>query len=346
MLDRTVIERVLRAGIQAPSGDNSQPWSFSIDGNVIIVRCHPELDHPILNVDDRGTYIATGALIENMVIAARDEGLAASVHLFERDGETARIVLSYEGDKGHELRNAIDARHTHRGPYDTVIKKEVLRSVDVEPFEHTRLALITEPERIRAIADAAVAMEETALHTQKLHYLFFKSILWDSHHNEAGESGLYIKTTELPPPVQLLFRAIRHWPIMRVLRTVGLPKVAASQNARIYASSGAVAAIFVDRTEREDFVAAGRTMQRVWLAAVRAGLAAQPLAGLIYLAEYVDRTDDDDIDPSLKVGIRKARERMRKATGEGRSTLAMLLRIGVPLRPATARTRRKVPNIL
>lgn len=346
MIDRDVLHRILSLGVKAPSGDNTQPWSFVIDGDVIIVRCHPELDHPILNVDARGTYLATGALIENIVIAAREEGLESSVRLFEREGETARIVLSYGQIKGHDLFSAIADRHTHRGPYEVTLPKGHEDALRVGTEEHCKIKIITDAKKIRTIADASVAMEEAALSTQKLHYHFFRSIIWKAHENERGDTGLFIKTTELPPPVQGLFRLIRHWGIMRLFHYLGLPAMAAKSNAEVYASSGAIAAISVDRTEPRDFIAAGRCMQRVWLSATKHNMAAQPLAGLIYLAEYVARTDDPDFDPGLKKKILTARENLRAISNEEQGTIAMLLRIGVPRKAASARSRRRPPAIV
>ncbi|TSC63564.1 MAG: hypothetical protein Athens041674_53 [Parcubacteria group bacterium Athens0416_74] len=346
MIDRDVISRILHAGVQAPSGDNSQPWSFKIDGDAIIVLCHPQMDHPVLNVDARGTYLATGALIENMVIAARHEGLDASVRYFERDGETARMVLSYGSEKGHHLYPAIANRHTHRGAYETPLDASSLELLTVETEEHCRMTLITKPAAIRRIAEASTLMEETALSIKKLHYLFFKSLLWSVRENESGTPGLFIKTTELPAPVQGMFRVIRHWPLMRIFHVLGLPKAAAKSNAEVYASSGAIAALFVTRTEPQDFIAAGRCMQRIWLSATHAGLSAQPLAGLIYLAEYVARTDDQEIGAELKQRIRAARKVLSDTTEERGDTMAMMLRIGIPKQHASSRSKRRPPVIL
>lgn len=346
MPERAIIDRILHAGVQAPSGDNTQPWSFRIEEGSIAIHAHPELDHPVLNVEGRGTWLATGALIENIVIAAQHEGYEAAVRLFERDGETARISFAPAREKGHRLHSAIEKRHTHRGAYAASLSPEELAALRVHAEEECRIELIDEPHDISAIAQAAVAMEESALRTKKLHYHFFRSILWNSSDNAAGKTGLYIRTTELPPPVQALFRLIRHWPIMRVFSLLGLPRLAAAQNAAVYASSGAMAAIILKRTEPRDFIAAGRCMQRVWLAATEAGLAAQPLAGLIYLEEYVRRTDDAEFDEAMRQRIYTARGIMRAASREGSDTMAMMLRIGVPKSGATARSKRRKPTII
>lgn len=70
MISREVIQKILEAGAQAPSGSNSQPWRFEVAGGTISIIMLPEKDHPILNFRNRGTLLAHRALIENIVIAA------------------------------------------------------------------------------------------------------------------------------------------------------------------------------------------------------------------------------------------------------------------------------------
>ncbi len=133
---------------------------------------------------------------------------------------------------------------------------------------------------------------------------------------------------------------------MRIFRTLGLPKMAARSNAAVYGRSGAIAAVVLDRTEPEDYLSAGRCMQRIWLEATHEGLAAQPLAGLLYLAQYADRTSDPDISPKLRVRIRSANDAIHDIAAPHGGVIAMLLRIGRPIAPATARTKRRAPKII
>lgn len=345
MIEKQRIERIITAGICAPSGDNSQPWSFHIESNTIDVFAHPDEDHALLNIEGRGTYLATGALIENMVVAAGYEGLSAYVALFPEAGTTARITLSEQRSRGHHQYDAIHARHTHRGVYDTRRNAPVdaLKSIR-EP--HCKVVILTDRTAIRTIAHGVSVMEETALSVRKLHALFFDSIIWDKDDNASGAPGLFIRTTELPAPIQGLFRLIRHWPVQQVCNMLGLPKLAAKSNADVYERSAALLAVIVDRTEAEDFINAGRCMQRAWLELTARGLAAQPLAGLLYLAEYLERTSDEDFKPSIVLRARDARATIEDTLGVAHGSIAMLMRCGYPHAPATARSCRRAPRFV
>lgn len=66
-------QRLVRAGSLAPSGDNLQPWSFTTENNSLLVGHDPDRDHALFNVRDLASYIALGAVLENIAIAATKE---------------------------------------------------------------------------------------------------------------------------------------------------------------------------------------------------------------------------------------------------------------------------------
>lgn len=343
MIERERIERIVSTGVHAPSGDNSQPWSFHIEHDVLDIFAHSDEDHAILNIDARGTYLAIGALIENIAISAEHDGLSAYVVLFPDDKTAARITFIESSASGHRLYDAIRARHTHRGPYGLPESPPVASLKHIhEP--HCTVEVVTDEHAIRAIAQSVSVMEEVALATRKLHRLFFDSILWDAKANSTGAPGLFIKTTELPKPIQVLFRLIRYWPVQRFFNALGLPKAAAGANAAVYERSAAIVAILVKDTQAEDYIHAGRCMQRAWLQLTAEGFVAQPLAGLLYLAEYLERTEDADFDSTLAARALAARTSIEEQLGAARGGVAMLLRCGHPLAPATARSKRRAPR--
>ena len=62
---------VLELARWAPSGDNSQPWRFSVDGqDRITVYGHDTRAHCVYDLDGRPSQISLGALIESIAIAA------------------------------------------------------------------------------------------------------------------------------------------------------------------------------------------------------------------------------------------------------------------------------------
>lgn len=346
------IDEIITAGTLAPSGDNSQPWSFAATDNSIALHMHPEKDHALLNVDAGGTLLASGAALENMCIATRALGYTPDVVLAPdaTDDTIATISLRPAADSPHSgLFEAVPARHSNRSAYKTdPLGPDFFARIRAaaSEYESATLCVVNSRENISRIATASSAMEEIALQDAQIHRLFFGSILWSHDAHMAGEPGLHIRTLELPPPVQALFRILHWWPLVRVLNLLGFAKLAAKGNAQVYASSGAIAGIVVPNRSPRRMLQAGRLMQRVWLEAVAAGYAAQPLAGLLYLAEAV-RRDEDLIAPQLARRAIAADNAIHEALGvAAQDTVVMLLRIGVPLREPTDVSRRAAPRLL
>lgn len=338
------ILKILAEAVWAPSGDNSQPWSFKISENVVDIFAHPEKDHPLLNVDSRGTLLAIGALAENIVICSPAQGLSAKVEGL-RDARVVRVVFSEATTITHPLAHAVRERHTNRGPYtDVPPSSEFLSFLEevAKSYPPCAVRVVSEREKVQRIAKAASMMEKTALLTPELHRLFFESIIWEKDKNIRGEEGLYIKAMELPAPVQLLFGALRSWRVTRALNKLGFASAAAASNARTYARTGAMLAVVVPDMSPKTVIMAGRGMQRIWLEAVAHGFAAQPLAGLLYAAQYV-KAGGSIIDRKLASEVLEAKEAIHDSFGIKSGEVAMMLRVGTPLRPSSARSGRRAP---
>lgn len=339
------IEEILRMAVTAPSGDNSQPWWFHVEDDILDVHLYPARDNRILNFELSGSYIAMGALIENIVIAASSKSLSSVISLFpdQKAPElVARISFASENVKADTLVAVMGERTTNRKPYEKKpIPADVLRELS---SLGKQVRIIENRPKIDDIANASSIMERVALETEAIHKLFFESITWSEEEERAKGMGLPIKTTELPPPIQLLFRAIRHWRVTKVLNHVGLSFLAAKANAQTYRSSAAVGIILAERFDKYSYIDAGRIFQRTWLTATKYGLAFQPVTGLLFLAQRVNAGKTEVFDPKHIPMIRTAYKTVLDAFAVETGVPAMLFRIGYADAPS-ARTTRKAPEI-
>lgn len=72
------VEQILDLARWAPSGDNTQPWRFEIvDDRHLIVYAFDTREHCVYDLDGHPSQIALGALLETIVIAASAHGLRA-----------------------------------------------------------------------------------------------------------------------------------------------------------------------------------------------------------------------------------------------------------------------------
>ncbi len=294
------VKKILTAAVAAPSGDNSQPWRFVVHDNSIEFHYLPERDNPIFNYEKGGTLIAIGAALQNAELEARAQGYTPNA-IFNEGGGSCVAVMRLTGGgnlnviQGH-MREAIFKRHTNRRAYEKIPLSREMRETILSPLisgsADPKLFLIESQEAMEEVSRALTTMEETALGNQTMHKLFFSSIFWSETRNRAGEQGLYIKTLELPPPVQALFWLLKYWHFARFLSSVGFPKFVARTNAQQNASASAFGMITAPQLRRVTYLETGKMLERVWLLVAAQGLSLQIVTGITFLARSIIHNPD------------------------------------------------------
>lgn len=158
-------EFLLRYAVLAPSGHNTQPWTFRILEEGVEVRPDYTRRLPIADPADRELMISIGAAITNFRVAAAHFGFETTV-LYEDDG--AMIALRETCNPDESLRQlfpAITQRHTNRTeferrPIDPDILDRICGVVDeseltrfIAPTERARTAELVEEADRRLLAD-------------------------------------------------------------------------------------------------------------------------------------------------------------------------------------------------
>lgn len=339
------IRKILEAGIQAPSGSNSQPWKFKVTGNNIQIRALYEKDHPILNFHNRGTFVAHGALIENVLIAARVLGFDAKLHVFP-SGINSNVIANIDLGKAEPVDNplfeSINIRATNRKPYKIVPltleqKNEILSTA--KEIGEGEVVLVDDPEKLKILGKASSTNEIVMLENKVLHALFFNEIVWTKQEEEKRKTGFYIKTLELNPPQEMAIKLFKHWSIMNMGNKLGVAKGIAKTNAKVYSSASAIGVIVV-HDQDEDFLQAGRLMERIWLKATKLGLDFHPVTGILYLWQRVKSGDSAIFSETHKNLVKTAYESIAKIFNvENDRCIAMLFRLGYGAEPSARSIR-------
>lgn len=349
-----IIKKIIDAGIRAPSGENCQPWRFEISGNEILLFNLPERDSSLYGWGQRSSYLAHGALLENMSIAASALGYDANIVLFPNPSQTnlvAHVTLSPVQPKNESLYPAIAKRATNRKPYKkiplTVDQKAALVDAGESFDSDCRFILVEEDEQRKKIAKLASRNEKIIFGNKSLHSFFFGHINWTKEEDDEKSIGFYIKTLELPPPVETAFKIIKKWSVMRILNKLGFSSFVAGANSSIYGASSAIGVVLVSRNTPEDFIHAGRLTERIWLTATSLDLSVQPLAGLIYLMHRIRANEIQDFSPAQVKIIKDAYKGIETVLDirDNNSMIAMMFRIGTDGEPS-ARSPRLRPHIM
>lgn len=338
---KDIIKNILEYAVQAPSGNNSQPWKFRVTGNKIYIFNVVDNDVTPYNFDQKGSYIAHGALVENISIIAPHYGYDAHIELFPDAGQPNIVaVVTLEKREKRTLNEEslfeyIPLRATNRRVYKEMPlvpehKEEILKTAKEVP-DGGEIKLIDARNEMRDLAQALGLHERLIFENKMIHDIVFSHMLWSEKENAMKRRGLYIKTKfpDMPSVLLPLMKLFGHWSFVRIINKIGFPKKIQQQSAASCVSSSALCAILADHDANENFLMSGRLFQRIWLKATKLGLSIQPVTGIPYLARRILLAGKTDGFSQEQVDlIRKANEIIHHIVNKNKKTIIMIFRIG------------------
>lgn len=348
------IKKILEVAVNAPSGENSQPWRFEVGGNKIHIFNIQERDQSLYNFEQKGSLVAHGALIENISIAAPFFGYSAKIDLLPDNNNFSFIAtislneLLLNQQKDESLYSCIVKRTTNRKPY----KKTPLSGEQLKDLKNTaneigegEIIFVQDSKKMKGVARAGSVNEQVMFGNKFIHNFFFEHINWTEKEELEKRLGFYIKTLELPLPVRVALKLFRHWPIMNLLNKIGLNKIIAKANAVNYANASAMVAFTVKSSAPRDFIIAGRVMQKLWLKITKMNLNAQPIAGMLFFMQAIIGGETDKFAPFQVELIKNAYEKIKNVFGINNKIPVMILRVGYGGEP-TAKSLKKPPEVV
>lgn len=350
---KETIEKILTLAINAPSGDNSQPWRFEVKDNSIFVFNLPKSDNPILNINQRGSYIGHGGLLENISIAATKFQLQAQLELFPDEGQkdlVAKVVLCDSHVETDPLFPYLSQRHTNRRKYKNIkmtleqtnaLQQEIIK---IGQENKVKLIFIDDDEEKKLIGRAMSSIEEIILQHKDLHALLFKDIIWSKKVFAKLKKGFYIGTMEFNLMQKLVFFLASNWQRAIWLNKLGLAKMVAKEDAKLYSSGAAVGAIIIPEDTKENFIFAGRAMERVWLKATALGLAFHPVSALCFARLRIVAGSGDVFNNAQTEKILNNYQVLHDLFNVGNNLIAMSFRIGFAP-PVRAKALKSQPDI-
>lgn len=325
------IEKILDLARWAPSGDNSQPWRFHVEGDKVRVEVRVEPDNIYEFNNGQPTLIAAGGLIETMRIAASAFGRTLS-YAYEGEGNGAHVIdVTLKQDSkavASALLGAILTRRTLRGPYSrkplseedkAALAAAISKELDLVWWESTA-------ER-RQVSKISAMATDLRLRLEAAYHVHQKVIDWDNKYSStgipAGALGLSAMTLMLMRPL------MKSWHRMdffnRYLGGTLMPRVEMDLRPGINCAAHFG---FISRKDVDDvpeFLAAGAALQRFWLTAESRGIQLQPNFAPICFSR-------EDVDVGSESSMPKRQEVLRAAvaslTGGDPKRLLVLGRVG------------------
>ena len=345
---KEVITEILKMAVNAPSGDNSQPWRFEVSNDEIKVFNVPEKDTSLYNYNQNASLIALGGLVENIKIALSRYGYISSIDLLpEGSGSNLVAVLSLEMSKrfNDPLYSYIQERVSNRKVYKIEVlsvdhKRELLKTGS--SLADISIKLVDDREEIEKLANAVSVNERIVLENKQLHSFLFSHITW-SEKEDRNKKGFFIKTLELKGPQILTFKLLRHWKILKILNKIGVSVLVSRENAKLYKQSSAFIAIIANDDSSVSFLKSGMLMQKFWLTATKLRLGVQPVTGVLFLHHRI-KIGDRELHNKHITLVESAYSKIDSIFGANGKPITMMFRVGYADR-ASFKCLRREPEI-
>lgn len=300
MIAKEELQEIIMAGIRAPSGDNTQPWSFTVLDNTVNLFHIPEE-----NTSAKSTVpyfydsacVAHGALIENMVIAAAHRDYHAEVKPFpsEKDPNFIATLIfnKSEGslEKEASLYPYIGERRSNRTRYlETPLsqtEKNILLQV-VDKNNDIEMRLIEDRKMLIKISSNLVQSLIIMLKQKTLHKFFFAHIVWNKKEENTARA-IFAPALALTTFQSLGMRLIKFYPILLVLYYMGTLRFAMRSEFLRFVKSGAIAVLTAKGSTSLEHLNMGRVVERMWLTATQENIAFHPCTATLYLYYNLER---------------------------------------------------------
>ena len=290
-----ILEQILDMARWAPSGDNTQPWRFEVlDASRIVVHGFDTRTHCVYDLTGRPSQMSIGALLETMSIAA-------SRHAKRM---IARRRIEMPDDKP-----TFDIEFLHDSSLqpDPLADHVVQRSVQRRAMKIRRLSATEKQALEVSVADtcSVVWMESGAERLQMARLMFANAKLrlttpecyrvhkdiieWNARYSEDRVPD---QALGVDPLTTRLMKFVMHdWDRVqffnKFLAGTVMPRIAMDFVPGIACGAHFVLKLPAVPETIDDFILAGRAMQRFWLTSTRLGLFMQPEMTPLIFGGYV-----------------------------------------------------------
>jgi hypothetical protein len=337
MINIDTIKLLVQSGLKAPSADNSQPWHFEWDGNVLSVKYDfVRVKGRTFPANSPATLLSLGTVIENILYISESYNISAelswSPDMISEESSGAKISLQPINSvelSTTSINHPIFKRHTNRFAYHkTALPKQMMSEVIQLSEGSAQLLIIDSKPLVRELGQLIKIASEIRFQTKEVHEWLGESLRFTKEDVKKAD-GLDIRTLALPPGGSMFLKFISNWKRMKVLNHIGVYRLLAKIDAAPVKIAPAIVAIIAPPTP-QGAVDAGRLLCKSWTFLNTKGVAIHPY---YVIADQLTRLEAGTIPKKLteKACYLKQQCTQALSLGEG-ETLHMLLRMGYPKR--------------
>lgn len=294
-MERTlsVAERVLDLARWAPSGDNTQPWSFELlSGERFVVHGRDTRAESVYDLNGHASQLAIGMLLETIGIAATRFGRRAEIVRRPNLPETTlvfNVALVSSDMPEHPAAAYIEKRTVQRRAMSTkpLTRQEQLELEAALPAGYGVLWLTRASERLR-VARLMFLNDKLRFTIKEAYETHKRVIKWKALTSDYGIPDAAVGLD--PITTRLMQWMMKKWERINFanrylagtlsprLQLALVPGVACAAHFLIVAAQAP--------QDSDARIAAGRVIQRFWLTATKLGLLTQPEITPLIFSKY------------------------------------------------------------
>jgi tRNA A37 threonylcarbamoyladenosine dehydratase len=352
------IDEIVKAAIKAPSGGNSQAWSwYYLNGNLFLFH-DINRSKSLLDFDGIASYVSFGAACENLILKANQIGLNVNLIPFPLKHELRMVcqfeflrepINSNQSDYNH-LVTEIDNRITNRTISERkIIKPELLLDLKniANSIDGVEMQVFDSPLQLESLAHIISTVERLRMMDKRGHADFVKEIRWTEEENELKRDGIDLNTVDITAAERAGFIVAKNWEVVNTLKNWKKGTAFEKLTKKTVLQSSAMCLISMPEYSPISYFNAGRSVQRTWLAANKMNISLQPQSPATFFFARLIKGGGIGMDKELQEELRVLRQDFLTTTKMDLSrTEVFLFRLCVANVPEVKSLRRAIKEVL
>ncbi len=259
-------KELVRYGTLAPSSHNTQCWRFQIDDQAITI--FPDLSRrcPVVDPDDHHLYVSLGCAAENILQAAKAQGLSGQVISNATGDGAIRISFTPCKVEATPLFEAIAQRQCSRTEYDgqPLNSEELALLTAAGTGAGVRVVMLTQPDQMEMVLNYVVQGNTAQINNPAFVKELKSWIRFNNSEAEQKGDGLSVSTSGNP--------SLPRWLGNLIFPLIFKAQPENEKCTRQIRSSAGIAVFVSDYADKAHWVEVGRCYERFALQATALGI--------------------------------------------------------------------------
>jgi molybdopterin/thiamine biosynthesis adenylyltransferase len=354
VLPENLKQAVLHAARLAPSGGNCQPWKFFFYEGYLLLFHDQHHSISFLDYAHTGTYVAFGAVIENVRIAAGADGMHVH-HQYFPDKKNNLLVAALWFSQGEttytkEQVTHMLQRHTNRNFSKRVAlsaaHKEALLLLS-EQISPAQLTFLDQESEMQILAELlASAEKELLLHPQGHADIFGRELRWNTYEAEKTGDGIDIATLPMNKAEVLALRVAESRKAIEWIGKIDGGEAFKKGTKKAIAASSAIGIISMPFFTPEAFIYGGEMMERIWIQCQALGLSFQPATQYTFLMSRIKQGNGLGFNTETIARFKDLNHRFNSLLPQlSERTLVFIFRLAYEEQPKVKAFRRNLDKV-